>query len=80
MVTFGVALYAGLWFIGRRVIAAVGHNLTTLHPASGLLLELSAAGSGHRVRSWVFGFQHAHSYRRHPRRRRIMKPVRNGDW
>ncbi|CLW44350.1 phosphate ABC transporter permease [Mycobacterium tuberculosis] len=44
MVTFGVALCAGLWFIGRRVIATVGHNLTTMHPASGFAAELSAAG------------------------------------
>ncbi|BAV41099.1 phosphate-transport permease [Mycobacterium ulcerans subsp. shinshuense] len=44
MITFGVALCAGLWFIGRRVIATVGHNLTTMHPASGFAAELSAAG------------------------------------
>lgn len=43
MLTFGVALCAGLWFIGRRVIATVGHNLTTMHPASGFSAELSAA-------------------------------------
>lgn len=43
MITFGVALCAGLWFIGRRVIATVGHNLTTMHPASGFAAELSAA-------------------------------------
>lgn len=44
MLTFGVALCAGLWFIGRRVIATVGHNLTAMHPASGFAAELSAAG------------------------------------
>ena len=43
MLTFGVALCAGLWFIGRRVITTVGHNLTTMHPASGFSAELSAA-------------------------------------
>lgn len=43
MLTFGVALIAGLWFIGRRVIATVGHNLTEMHPASGFSAELSAA-------------------------------------
>ncbi|MFC7375797.1 inorganic phosphate transporter [Brachybacterium sp. GCM10030268] len=44
MVTCGVALMAGLWFIGRRVIRTVGTNLTTMHPASGFAAELSAAG------------------------------------
>lgn len=43
MVTFGIALIVGLWFIGRRVIMTVGHNLTTMHPASGFSAELSAA-------------------------------------
>ncbi|WP_211371473.1 inorganic phosphate transporter [Altericroceibacterium indicum] len=43
MVTFGVALIAGLWFIGKEVIQTVGHNLTTMHPASGFAAELSAA-------------------------------------
>ena len=43
MVTFGVALIAGLWFIGREVIQTVGHNLTNIHPASGFSAELSAA-------------------------------------
>lgn len=44
MVTFGVALIAGLWFIGKEVIATVGHNLTQMHPASGFSAELAAAG------------------------------------
>ena len=43
MVTFGVALIAGLWFIGKEVIETVGHNLTKMHPASGFSAELSAA-------------------------------------
>lgn len=43
MLTFGVALIAGLWFIGKEVIATVGHNLTKLHPASGFSAELAAA-------------------------------------
>ena len=43
MVTFGVALIAGLWFIGREVIMTVGHHLTEMHPASGFAAELSAA-------------------------------------
>ena len=44
MLAAGIALVAGLWFIGRRVIATVGTNLTTMHPASGFSAELSAAG------------------------------------
>ena len=43
MITFGVALIAGLWFIGREVIQTVGHNLTEMHPASGFSAELAAA-------------------------------------
>lgn len=44
MFTFGIALVAGLWFIGKEVIQTVGHNLTTMHPASGFSAELAAAG------------------------------------
>lgn len=44
MLTFGVALIAGLWFIGKEVIQTVGHNLTKMHPASGFAAELAAAG------------------------------------
>lgn len=43
MVTFGVALIVGLWFIGKEVIQTVGTNLTKMHPASGFSAELSAA-------------------------------------
>ncbi len=43
MVTFGIALIVGLWFIGKEVIATVGHNLTQMHPASGFSAELAAA-------------------------------------
>lgn len=43
MITFGVALIVGLWFIGKEVIQTVGHNLTEMHPASGFSAELSAA-------------------------------------
>lgn len=43
MLTFGVALIVGLWFIGKEVIQTVGHNLTKMHPASGFSAELSAA-------------------------------------
>ncbi|MBY5982897.1 inorganic phosphate transporter [Halomonas sp. DP8Y7-1] len=44
MITFGVALIVGLWFIGKEVIQTVGHNLTAMHPASGFAAELAAAG------------------------------------
>lgn len=44
MLTAGVALIAGLWFIGRFVIKTVGSGLTEMHPASGFAAELSAAG------------------------------------
>ena len=43
MLTFGVALIVGLWFIGKEVIQTVGHNLTQMHPASGFSAELAAA-------------------------------------
>ena len=43
MVLFGIALIVGLWFIGKEVIATIGHNLTQMHPASGFSAELSAA-------------------------------------
>lgn len=43
MLTFGIAMIAGLWFTGREVIATVGTNLTRMHPASGFAAELSAA-------------------------------------
>ncbi len=43
MITFGIALVAGLWFVGKNVIRTVGHGLTKFHPASGFAAELSAA-------------------------------------
>ncbi|WP_297752011.1 inorganic phosphate transporter [uncultured Tessaracoccus sp.] len=43
MFAFGIALVAGLWFIGRSVIRTVGEGLTKIHPASGFAAELSAA-------------------------------------
>lgn len=43
MITFGVALIVGLWFIGKEVIQTVGTNLTKMHPASGFAAELAAA-------------------------------------
>lgn len=44
MLTFGVALIVGLWFIGKEVIQTVGKNLAEMHPASGFSAELAAAG------------------------------------
>lgn len=43
MIAMGIALIAGLWFIGRFVIHTVGTGLTEMHPASGFSAELSAA-------------------------------------
>jgi len=43
MLAFGIALIAGLWFIGKGVIKTVGTNLAAMHPASGFTAELSAA-------------------------------------
>lgn len=44
LITFGISLVVGLWFIGRAVIRTVGHGLTKIHPASGFAAELAAAG------------------------------------
>lgn len=44
LITFGIALLAGLWFIGRRVVSTVGKRITEIHPASGFSAELGAAG------------------------------------
>jgi inorganic phosphate transporter, PiT family len=35
MIAFGVALIVGLWFIGKEVIASLGHNLTKMPPTYG---------------------------------------------
>ncbi|WP_201289283.1 inorganic phosphate transporter [Pelistega ratti] len=43
MITFGIALVVGLWFIGKEVIKTIGTNLAEMHPASGFAAELSAA-------------------------------------
>lgn len=43
ILTFGVSMIVGLWFIGKRVIATVGTHLTEMHPSSGFIAELSAA-------------------------------------
>ena len=43
MAAFGVALIAGLWFIGREVVATVGTHLAEMSPAAGFTAELAAA-------------------------------------
>lgn len=43
MLTFGIALIVGLWFVGKEVIKTVGTSLAAMHPASGFAAELSAA-------------------------------------
>ncbi|ASK27492.1 inorganic phosphate transporter [Neisseria chenwenguii] len=43
MLTFGIALIVGLWFIGKDVIKTVGSDLAKMHPSSGFSAELSAA-------------------------------------
>ncbi|WP_051940321.1 inorganic phosphate transporter [Stenoxybacter acetivorans] len=43
MLTFGIALIVGLWFIGKEVIQTIGTNLAEMHPSSGFTAELSAA-------------------------------------
>ncbi|MDO5058919.1 MAG: inorganic phosphate transporter [Neisseria sp.] len=43
LLTFGISLVVGLWFIGKEVIATVGTNLAEMHPSSGFTAELSAA-------------------------------------
>ena len=43
LLTFGVSLVVGLWFIGKEVIQTVGKGLAELHPSSGFSAELSAA-------------------------------------
>jgi PiT family inorganic phosphate transporter len=43
MLSFGIAMVVGLWFIGKEVIQTVGTALTRMHPSSGFTAELSAA-------------------------------------
>jgi PiT family inorganic phosphate transporter len=42
MVTFGIALVAGLWFIGKEVIDTVGSRITEIFPVTGFAAELGA--------------------------------------
>lgn len=43
MISFGIVLIAGLWFIGKEVIQTVGTSLAEMHPSSGFTAELAAA-------------------------------------
>ncbi|MDO4643534.1 MAG: anion permease [Cardiobacteriaceae bacterium] len=43
MLAFGISLVAGLWFIGKEVIATVGTHLAEMSPAAGFTAELAAA-------------------------------------
>ncbi|EFC32345.1 LOW QUALITY PROTEIN: possible phosphate permease [Campylobacter jejuni subsp. jejuni 414] len=40
---FGVALVAGLWFLGKEVITTVGSKLATIRPTTGFSAELGAS-------------------------------------
>jgi inorganic phosphate transporter, PiT family len=42
MATFGVALVAGLWFIGKEVIQTVGTRIAEIFPVTGFAAELGA--------------------------------------
>lgn len=42
MATFGVALVAGLWFIGKEVIDTVGSRIAEIFPVTGFAAELGA--------------------------------------
>lgn len=42
MSTFGVALVAGLWFIGKEVIDTVGSRIAEIFPVTGFAAELGA--------------------------------------
>ncbi len=43
MVTFGVALVVGLWFLGKEVISTVGTKLAEILPTTGFSAELGAS-------------------------------------
>jgi PiT family inorganic phosphate transporter len=43
MLTFGVALITGLWFLGKEVIQTVGTRLAEIFPVTGFAAELGAS-------------------------------------
>ena len=57
MLTFGVSLIVGLWFIGKEVIQTVGTNLTEMHPASGFQQSLQQLQLSWVLLAWAFLFQ-----------------------
>lgn len=42
MATFGIALVAGLWFIGKEVIDTMGSRITEIFPVTGFAAEIGA--------------------------------------
>lgn len=43
MVTFGIALIIGLWFLGKEVITTIGSKLAEILPTTGFSAELAAS-------------------------------------
>ena len=43
MITFGIALVIGLWFLGKEVIATIGSKLAEILPTTGFSAELGAS-------------------------------------
>ena len=43
MVTFGISLVVGLWFLGKEVIATIGSKLAEILPTTGFSAELAAS-------------------------------------
>ena len=43
MVTFGIALVVGLWFLGKEVIMTIGSKLAEILPTTGFSAELAAS-------------------------------------
>ena len=43
MLAFGIALVAGLWFLGKNVIGTVGEHLATIRPTTGFSAEIASS-------------------------------------
>ncbi|MDO5046204.1 inorganic phosphate transporter [Campylobacter sp.] len=43
MITFGISLVVGLWFLGKEVIATIGSKLAEILPTTGFSAELAAS-------------------------------------
>ena len=62
LLTFGIALIVGLWFIGKEVIATVGTSLAEMHPCFGFYRRaVRRLGRHGRFDARPAGIQHAHS-------------------